>query len=128
MLNGLEKKIDFRSELERKVIQKVRSLEKEIYISEVTLGELYFGALGSKRKDYNLQRIDLLKEMVFPVPVDEAVWKLFGKIKAELKFQGITLTDFDLLIGCTALIYGLILVTNDAHFDMLDIPKENWVK
>jgi predicted nucleic acid-binding protein len=126
LLNGLEKKAAFRSDQERNVIKNVRSLEDEIYISEVTLGELFYGAFGSQRKDHNLKRIEILKDIVLPVPVDETVWELFGETKANLKSQGKTLTDFDLLIGCTALAYGFVLVTNDAHFELLDAPKENW--
>jgi tRNA(fMet)-specific endonuclease VapC len=39
-------------------------------------------------------------------------------------------TDFDLLIGCSAIKNGLILVTNNEnHFDGIEnIKIENWIK
>ena len=96
-------------------------------MSEASLGELYFGASKSKQAKQNIQRIELLKRVVLPVPIDQYVWKLFGKTKATMQKQGKTLTDFDLLIASTAKTYGLVLVTNDSGFGILDFEKENWV-
>ncbi|QTA86408.1 PIN domain-containing protein [Desulfonema magnum] len=98
-------------------------------MSEVTLGELYFGAANSGRKEYNFARIALFKKAVVPIPIDEDIWRLFGNTKAMLRKQGKAISDLDLLVACTAKVCGLVLVTNDRDFDVLPdaFQKENWV-
>jgi len=129
LINGLNKKESLQSEAERKIIETARSIEADIFMSEATLGELYFGAANSARKEENFRRIELFKEAVIPIQIDETTWKLFGITKAILRKQGKSLSDTDLLIACTAKIHKLILVTNDADFDVLpsEFLKENWV-
>jgi tRNA(fMet)-specific endonuclease VapC len=55
---------------------------------------------------------------------------LYAKQKARLRKTGNMIDDFDLLIGCSALKNGLILVTNNEnHFDRIEnIRMENWKK
>ncbi len=119
LINGLNKKESLQSEAERKVIETARSIEADIFISGATLGELYFGAANSERKEDNFRRIELFRKAVIPIQTDEEVWKLFGITKAILRKQGKSLSDADLLIACTAKIHNLVLVTNDADFDVL---------
>lgn len=128
LINGLDKDASKRSEFERKVIEKARNLEASLFMSEATLGEMYFGAANSSREKYNLQRIELFKEAVIPIPVNDDIWQSFGRTKAALRKQGISISDIDLLIACTAMVFNLVLVTNDADFDLLpaDFIKENW--
>lgn len=128
LINGLDKKISHRSEFENKVIEEVWRAQSDIFISEVTLGELFFGAANSARREYNFQRIELFKQAVIPIAVDENVWKCFGDTKAAIRKQGKTITDLDILIACTAKVNGLVLVTNDSDSDGLpdDFQRENW--
>jgi tRNA(fMet)-specific endonuclease VapC len=55
---------------------------------------------------------------------------LYAKQKARLRKIGNMIDDFDLLIGCSAIKNGLILVTNNEnHFDRIEnIKIENWIK
>ncbi|OQX17530.1 MAG: hypothetical protein BWK80_39510 [Desulfobacteraceae bacterium IS3] len=94
----------------------------------MTLGELYFGAANSARREYNLQRTDLFKYAMIPIAVDEDIWKCFGDTKAVMRKQGKSVTDLDLLIACTARICDLVLVSNDSNFDGLPdaFQRENW--
>lgn len=128
LINGLDKKISRRSETENRLIEKVRRVQSDIFMSEATLGELYFGAANSGRREYNFQRTDLLKQAVIPIAADEDIWKCFGDTKAAMRKQGKPMTDLDILIACTARLYGLVLVTNDSDFDGLpdDFQRENW--
>ena len=128
LINGLDKKISRRSEVENKVIEKVQSIQSDIFISEVTLGELFFGAANSARREYNFQRIELLKQAIIPLAIDEDIWRCFGDTKAIMKRQGRSVTDLDLLIACTANVCGLILISNDADFNGLPdyFHRENW--
>ena len=95
---------------------------------EASLGELYFGAVKSKQTNRNLRRIEYLQLAVMPVPIDQNVWKLFGETKAVLQKQGKSISDLDLIIGCTALAYKFVLVTNDGHFEFMNVLKENWTQ
>lgn len=88
LLNGLDKEDQHRSKAEKKVIEKARMAKTALFMSEATLGELYFGAANSERKEYNFERIEILKKAVIPIAIDDNIWNLFGKIKAILRKKG----------------------------------------
>ena len=52
----------------------------------------------------------------------------FGEIKASLSSSGITVDDFDLQIGCTALMLNYTVVSNNAkHFEKIPgLKLANW--
>ncbi len=135
-LNALKKTPDKRSLAEKNVLHRINTLAREttLDMSEATLGELIFGAENSQRRQYNLEQIDIFKEAISPLPVDQQVWTLFGQLKAELRKIGKPIADMDLLIAATAKRYALILATNDSNLDNLDfltnisIDRENWAK
>jgi tRNA(fMet)-specific endonuclease VapC len=130
LLNGWKKKEVDRKPEERNVVNKVFSLrgKRFLYMSEATLGELYYGAYLSARQSYNLERIEFLKQSVFPLAGSERAWKIFGKTKAMLKSNGKHMSDMDLFIAATAKEYGLTLVTGDAHHHLLppSFDRRDW--
>lgn len=130
LLNGWNKREQNRKPQEQRVVSKIASMQGKqlLYMSDATLGELYFGAYLSAKKAYNLKRIELLQEAVFPLAVNDQTWRVFGETKALLKTQGNPLADLDLLIAATAKTYGLTLVTNDADHKQLPkgFPREDW--
>ena len=66
-------------------------------------------------------RVDIL-------PISSAIDE-YGKQKDILVKSGRMIDDFDLLIGCTAVANGMIMVTdNTKHFSRIHgIQIENWV-
>src|SRR5439155_9052425 len=109
LINGSHKKPQYCSPQERKTVEAVRNAPpSSIFMSDATLGELYFGAFKSQKQEKNLRRIENIKLIVPPIPLDEAVWKLFGETKAALQKDGKVIEDLDLLIACTAKSKGLI--------------------
>lgn len=130
LMNGWKKDARQRSSHESNTIQKVEWLQEGVmlYLCEATLGELYYGAENSQRKEENRQSIGLLKKAVLPLAVDETIWNIFGMTKARLRQGGKRIPDMDLLIAATAQCYGLCLVTNDAHLALLPdtFQRENW--
>jgi len=98
-------------------------------ISEITLAELVFGAENSKYPKKNYQLINTLSEHVAILPILDAI-RAYGKQKVRLRKQGKMISDFDLLIGTTALVNDLIMVTeNLKEFTRIEnIELENWVK
>ncbi len=128
-----KKKRTFR---QQQVFEKFEAIKGNITVcmSEATLGELLFGAEKSQNPTKNLTRIEILKNVVSPLPVDQEVWEIFGKIKAELQKLGKPIADMDILIAATAKKYKLVLVTSDADMNNLGflqsipIKRENWNK
>ena len=99
----------------REAILKAKA--ENCYVSEITLGELYFGASFSDNKKERFKVISV-----------SGTLPLFGDIKATLKRKGPLIDDFDILIGCAAIHNNLILVTdNIKHLERLPgIFIENW--
>jgi tRNA(fMet)-specific endonuclease VapC len=98
-------------------------------ISEITLAELVFGAENSTNPKKNLELIEIFTNQVVILPIFNAIY-LYGKEKARLRSKGLMMSDFDLLIGCTAVEKDLIIVTeNLKEFERISgIVIENWVK
>ena len=129
--NGWLKKESERSGEERNTVQFVRRAVNDMpYMSEVTLGELYYGAEYSRKREYDLSRIETLRKAIIPLEIREHVWKIFGETKALLRKEGNMIPDLDLLIAATAKSYDLTLVTHDKHLEMLpdSFKKCNWAK
>jgi tRNA(fMet)-specific endonuclease VapC len=95
----------------------------DCFISEITLAEL------SERVDENLRSVDEFSNRIGILPIFNCL-DLYAKQKARLKKAGNMIDDFDLLIGCSAIKNGLILVTNNEnHFARIEnIKIENWIK
>lgn len=98
-------------------------------ISEITLAELVYGAENSKNPSKNHEIINKLVDQITILPIYDSILT-YGKEKSRLRRIGRTVSDFDLLIGCTAVEKGLIMVTeNLKDFERIsNIRIENWVK
>jgi len=98
-------------------------------ISVISYGELLYGAHKSARSQENLAKVYRLAELYPVVEISRAVMECFGGIKAELGDKGICVDDFDLLIGCSALVLNYTVVTNNTkHFEKIEgLRLENWV-
>jgi len=98
-------------------------------ISEITFAELIFGAENSANPKKNHDLIEKLVEQTTILPIFNSIL-LYGKQKAKLRKKGKMISDFDLLIGCTAIENNLIMVTeNVKEFDRIHgIKIENWIK
>jgi tRNA(fMet)-specific endonuclease VapC len=97
-------------------------------ISEITLAELVFGAENSQNPKKNYELIEILTNVVTILPIYDAI-KIYGKEKARLRKSGLMISDFDLLIGCTAVEKDIIIVTeNIREFERIsNIQIENWI-
>lgn len=84
-----------------------------IYITSITLHELYFGACKSQRRAENLARIELLNLEVLPFDEQDAFSA--GEIRASLAAAGTPIGPLDVLIAGVALARGLILVTHNTR-------------
>jgi tRNA(fMet)-specific endonuclease VapC len=98
-------------------------------ISEITLAELIFGAENSPNPKKNYKIIDTFSEQVKILPIFNSI-PIYAKEKVRLRKKGIMISDFDLLIGSTAIANDLIMITeNTKEFERIsNIELENWVK
>lgn len=97
-------------------------------IFEITLAELTFGAENSPNPKKNYKIIDQFSEQVKILPIFNAI-QIYAIEKVRLRKKGIMISDFDLLIGSTAIANDLIMVTeNVKEFERIsNIEIENWV-
>ena len=71
---------------EKGVIDKVRA--SQVYVPAIVLGELYYGAYKSARKDKNILHIDDFGTEAHILEVDRKTAKYYGEVKSYLKKQG----------------------------------------
>jgi len=98
-------------------------------ISEITLAELIFGAENSTNPKKNHKIIDNFSEQVKILPIFNSI-PTYAKEKVRLRKKGIMISDFDLLIGSSAIANELIMITeNVKEFERIsNIKIENWVQ
>lgn len=100
----------------------------DIYISEVTVAELKYGAANSSDPE-ELVRTQEFVDSVNVIPFRSSI-DLFAAEKVRLKRIGLVIDDFDLLIGCAAVEEDLVMVTeNVKHLQRIDgVVIENWIE
>lgn len=112
-----------------RVIENLRAhYHDPMFLSSITMMELYYGAYKSQNVDANLARLKTV-ETSYPLisPGAETV-ESFGRMKASLEAQGVRLADLDLIIAAIALSRNLTLVTNNQkHFRRIPgLKLTNW--
>ena len=110
--------------------QKVLSVGIDnIFISFVTVSELYYGAYKSERVDENLAMMRKLTDRISVIDSDDAISKAFGNLKASLENAGLIIDDADMFIAACARVHGLTMVTNNTkHFKRIkELKLDNWI-
>ncbi len=103
------------------VVNRFLQYTGRLYISTVSLGELYTWVLRKQAPRSRLQDLLALLNDVNILDVDHAVARKFGEVRAGLLDQGLPMPTADLLIAATALIHGLTLVTHNTK-DFTNVP------
>lgn len=100
----------------------------ECKISDLTLGELYFGAYKSGRRKH-FEDVAEIQNLFEQYPTTSCMHE-YGDIRWQLERTGQRIDSMDLLIGATALHENLTLVTgNVKHFSRISGLKiENWME
>ena len=104
----------------------------QIFVSEVTLAELTFGAYYSDDFERHIKEPEWLQRYITVLDISE-VFDEYAQIRCALKRQKKTLDkeigNFDILIGATALHYDLTVVTDNLkHFEQMPgVKVENWI-
>ena len=94
------------------VLDKIKAVGIDnCYISEITLAELKYGAAFSQNPTKHNTQIEQFLQYISVIPITNAIDK-FATEKARLRRAGQLIDDFDLLIGATAIVNELTLITN----------------
>jgi tRNA(fMet)-specific endonuclease VapC len=97
-----------------RVVSRVAGLDTEaIGIPLVVLAELLYGVEKSARREENRARLERFAAGLHVLPFDVAVAARYATIRLALDKKGRPKTDFDLVVACTALEHGGMLITND---------------
>ena len=105
---------------------------KSCYLSEITIAELLYGIENSAavKRQQNIESFNSLRSLFLDrtLPISNVLDE-YARQKAALRRVGRPIGEFDLLIGSTAIVHGLKLVTrNTKDFQNLDgIQLENWI-
>lgn len=98
-----------------------------IFITTITLCELYKGAYLSSKRDFDIRLIEDFLSEVDVVGFDIDACKEFGQLYVNLKNLGGMVPEADLMIAAIAKSNELVLITRDKkHFEKIGIKVEVW--
>jgi tRNA(fMet)-specific endonuclease VapC len=86
------------------------------YTSVIVVGELYFAAFNSSRREVNIKAFNDFLSCVEVIPIDRAVCMAYSEIKLILKKKGRPIPENDIWIAACAHARGLSVATFDNHF------------
>ncbi len=114
-----------------RVLEEIKNhLDDDLYISSITLAELYYGIYrGDKDKiERNKRALDKILELFIVLPFNELSVDTYGRIRADLKAKGQPIGELDFLIASHAKALDITLVTNNVReFERVPGLKiENW--
>ncbi|MBR2236673.1 MAG: PIN domain-containing protein [Prevotella sp.] len=100
-----------------------------IYASEVSIAELTYGALHSGNVEKHMREPQEIENSFKVLPIVKNWIADYAEIRHSLASQGLTVGNFDIIIGVTARRFGLTVVThNTKHFSkMPGIQCVDWV-
>jgi tRNA(fMet)-specific endonuclease VapC len=100
-----------------------------LFISTVTLGELYAWALRARASPKRMQSLQDLLQEVQILPIDEAVAQKFGETRAWQLDRGLSTPDLDLLNGSVALVHNSTMVTHNTkdYTNITGLALDDWL-
>ena len=112
-----------------RIIKKIKeNLNNQLFLTTLSLCELYKGAFLSSNKDGEVTKIQTLLGYLELITLNKKTAEIFGEKYRLLQDIGKKTQEFDLLNASIALAHGLVFVThNTKHF--IDIPGfkiEEW--
>lgn len=93
--------------------QKITQNLADIYLCDVVIMELFYGAYKSQHVTKNLAKVESFSKMFPILTFNEQIAKISGEIRANLAKQGTPIGAYDVLIASTALYYDKIVITHN---------------
>lgn len=96
----------------------LRNLSQErLAISLISYGEVFDGIYYGRNPDANEKSFRQFLRWVDILPLNRRIMRRFARIRGQLRREGQLIGDSDILIGTTAILHDLTLVTHNArHF------------
>ncbi len=91
--------------------------DNELFVPTIVIGELFFGAEKSQRREDNIRKIESFSKSCSVIVCDMKTAKHYGQIKSQLKSKGMPIPENDIWIAALAIQYKLLVVTRDKHFN-----------
>ena len=112
----------------KKILSKY--IDKETYISEISIKELFEGLgytsikMGEPLYSVNLQKIRKIISMFYLIPISQSILEEAGLKQGEFQAKGIIIDTENIIIGSSANIHNaeFIITRNLKHFDHFDVP------
>ena len=111
----------------RKKVKDVSESGEDIYLTPITICELFRGAYGHARFEEKLHEVEFFISSCFLIDFNILASKEFGKMHYQLEKSGKIVGDFDLMIAAIAKVHGATIVTRDKkHFEHTGVRIEVW--
>lgn len=99
----------------------------QFFVPAIALGELYYGAMKSKRFKENIKRIKELAASSSVLGCDSQTSRHYGEIKNNLRSKGRPIPENDIWIAAIARQHELTVVSRDSHFQEVEsVSLEVW--
>lgn len=112
---------NFAKEKNKELLDEI-AIASMVYISAISLGELYSGFMKGNRFIENSERLSdfLLEDDVEKVDITRETAEIYGELKYKLQMKGTPIPTNDIWIAANAIETGSKIITFDRHF--LAIP------
>lgn len=121
----------FKKNSSQRLLVKLKNLNhKDQFVSTITIGEIVYGAMKSKRPTYHLDNLTkIFMPAVNILTFDCKATFVYGQIRASLENIGKPISHTDMQIASIAIANNLTLITgNVKHFERIEnLKKENWL-
>ena len=99
----------------------------EVFVPNIVIGELCYGAYKSGQARENLARIERFAANSTVVLCDTGTASQYGSVKNGLRQRGQPIPENDVWIAAMALQHNLALVSRDEHFRVIpELSLETW--
>ena len=113
----------------KRKLETVKFQRKRIYISCITYFEIRRGFLAVDAPKQRERFIQLCQDYQIILLDDLAILEKAAEIHANLRGRGLPIQTEDILIAATAIIKGLIVVSNDSDLARVEgLSLENWLE
>ena len=115
---------------DKKIIDKIKTISKDapLFVTSLSLSELYKGAYLSSNKEKEIIKIKELLDYLELITLTEKTAEIFGRLYHSLLKSGKKTQEFDLLNASIALTYDLVFVSrNKKHYvNIPGLKLESW--
>ena len=112
---------------EPSIIERIKSQSGIISVPSIVIGELFYGAEQSSKKESNRKRIEEFAQTSLITDCDLDTARHYALVKSYLKSKGTPIPENDIWIAALAKQHRLTLVTRDKHFiNIHELLLESW--